>query len=1036
MPWYQRYRQLLRASLACGEESMAECPAMMLVAVATSDLDPVSCFEQLDSAHFMPVNYQSGQYDPTVGRFYLLVHDNSAAPSEKSVDPEAILRNMKQRFRGTPCQLLCINSLPEPNLSAPDVWDACLAPVFFADQIPRHPQTALTRGCLLSGDDMLALRDMVAHIAVKEVVPALEKRLAVLNASVTSSRKGVKNVIKSWWRKPKEAEDRGGGQKGVQYRHDQIESQILLLADCALSVRDVETALGMYRLVRDDYKSDKALLYQGCCQVMVAACHGALEGDSHKRRETEASLRDAIASFQTAQAAAGGRREVTLATRLATQASLALADLLAQMPGRHRDAAEVLVRASRDESFLSSAVLLEQAAWLFHTHAFNRKFAFHVILAGIKYQTAGLEQHAVRCFTAAKQVYASTGWVHIQDYVQAHLAKHTTALGDPTSALNSYLMIVAAGRQSPERQARFLKEFISLCQAHPDALEQLICAQSGDAEMLSGLGIPRVLDQQLEVYESQNAAAASEVALGNSAKVSLAEEKAWMHLVGELEGEVGATFKTLDEAAKSWVANMNAFQRKDATKNWSAVRGVRVLKASTCKNPRARGESVTVKIVLSNPLDVAVSLTDVQLVAAMEASDSEPGTTLDAPTFDATIAKLLASTDPSPLRDFGELVVDSLSVTLGPRETTQVLLRVCPLLTGRLVVSGLKWRLNGEVWATHEMDLPGPLLHDSLDHRATGARAPNTTLIFDVVDDLPWLALELQGLPDTILQGEVVQAVLKVRNVGRASAHGLFVKSDAPWCYVGKAPSFDLNDPAASPAPALMGASGTALEVLDRLAVGDEVMLPLWLRGVGGGKQALQLLLQYGSREPQKPCMRYLRHSCEVCVLPSLHTEVTVTPLQEDAEYLLSVGLTNFCSDALPLVVHDVCALSKLWSVEPLAQPPAAVNYGDKGTLFLRPQESALLNFRVKKAPSSELLAVQEAHWRPSSGPPSASASSPEPMSEPLKTAVAYMCTDDMVSAFQVQCHIKISSIRALVQVSTSVFLTPAYLFCILHPST
>jgi len=999
MPWYQRYRQLLRASLACGEESMAECPALMLVAVASSDLDPVSCFEQLDSAHFMPVNYQSGQYDPTVGRFYLLVHDNSADPSEKKVDPEAILRNMKQRFRGTPCQLLSINSQLEPNLSAPDVWDACLAPVFFPDQIPRHPPTALTRGCLLSGDDMLALRDMVAHIAVKEVVPALEKRLAVLNASVTSSRKGVKNVIKSWWRKPKEAEDRGGGQKGVQYRHDQIESQILLLADCALSVRDVETALGMYRLVRDDYKSDKALLYQGCCQVMVAACHSALEGDSQKRREMEASLRDAIASFQTAQAAAGGRREVTLATRLATQASLVLADLLSQLPGRHRDAAEVLVRASRDESFLSSAVLLEQAAWLFQSHAFNRKFAFHVILAGIKYQTAGLEQHAVRCFTAAEQVYANTGWVHIQDYVQAHLAKHTTALGDPASALSSYLMIVAAGRQSPERQARFLKEFISLCQAHPDALEQLICAQSGDAEMLSGLGIPKVLDRQLEVHESQNAAATSEV--GTSAKVPLSEEKAWMQLVGELEGEIGATFKTLDEAAKSWVANLNAFQRKDATKNWSAVRGVRVLKASTCKNPKARGESVAVKIVLSNPLDVPVSLTDVQLVAAMEASDSEPGTTLDAPTFDATIAKLLASTESSPLRDFGELVVDSLPVTLGPRETSTVLLRVCPLLTGRLKVSGLKWRLNGEVWATHEIDLPGPLLQDSLDHRATNARGPNTTLTFDVVDDLPWLALELQGLPDTILQGEVVQAVLKVRNVGRAPAHGLFVKSDAPWCYVGNAPSFNPSDPAASPAPALMGASGTALEVLDLLPVGEEVMLPLWLRGVGGGKQALHLLLQYGSREPQKPCVRYLRHSCEVCVLPSLHTEVTVTPLQEDAEYLLSIGLTNFCSDALPLVVHDICALSKLWTLEPLAEPPAAVSYGDRGTLLLCPQESALLNFRVKRAATSE-LAVHEAHWNPGSGPLSDSSSSSEPMSEPLKTAVAYMCTDDMVSAFQV----------------------------------
>jgi hypothetical protein len=231
--------------------------------------------------------------------------------------------------------------------------------------------------------------------------------------------------------------------------------------------------------------------------------------------------------------------------------------------------------------------------------------------------------------------------------------------------------------------------------------------------------------------------------------------------------------------------------------------------------------------------------------------------------------------------------------------------------------------------------------------------------------------------------------------VGRAAAHGVVLKSNAPWCYVGPAPAFDPSHPAATPAPALAGASGTALEVLETLEVGEEVTLPLWLRGVGGGKQALQLLLQYS--DPQKrAAVRYVRHACEVCVLPSLHTEATVTPLQ-NGEYLLSVGLTNFRSDGLPLAVHEVCALSKLWSVEPMAEPPATATYGEKGTLLLRPQESALLSFRLKPAPSGE-SDVQAAHWSPGSSPSQSAA----PMSEPLKTAVAYMCTDDMVAAFQV----------------------------------
>ena len=275
---------------------------------------------------------------------------------------------------------------------------------------------------------MLALRDLVHSIAVKEIVPAMEKRMATLNSAVSSSRKGVKNVIKSWWRKPKEAE--ASSAAGVQYRYESIENQILLLADSALVMKDLETAHSNYRLVRDDFKSDKAFLHQGCTQVMIAHCLAVLEageGGRTRSREIESSLREAAAAFQTAQQ--GGRREVTVATRHATQASFLLADLLGSQPGRHRDAAEVLVRASQDESHLSAAVLLEHAAWLYREHKFDRKFAFNIIFAGLKYHGAGLEQHAVRCFTVPRHIFHGTKWVHIQDYVQ--VSKPASESGAP-----------------------------------------------------------------------------------------------------------------------------------------------------------------------------------------------------------------------------------------------------------------------------------------------------------------------------------------------------------------------------------------------------------------------------------------------------------------------------------------------------------------------------------------------------------------------------------------------------------------------------
>lgn len=50
----------------------------------------------------------------------------------------------------------------------------------------------------------MALREFVADICRAHILPMLERRLLTLNHAVTSARKGVRNALKSWWRKPRE----------------------------------------------------------------------------------------------------------------------------------------------------------------------------------------------------------------------------------------------------------------------------------------------------------------------------------------------------------------------------------------------------------------------------------------------------------------------------------------------------------------------------------------------------------------------------------------------------------------------------------------------------------------------------------------------------------------------------------------------------------------------------------------------------------------------------------------------------------------
>ena len=81
-----------------------------------------------------------------------------------------------------------------------------------------------------------------------------------------------------------------------------------------------------------------------------------------------------------------------------------------------------------------------------------------------------------------------------------------------------------------------------------------------------------------------------------------------------------------------------------------------------------------------------------------------------------------------------------------------------------------------QVGGTHQLLRPGPLLHHTREQRATRARAPDLSLTFHVVGDLPWLESQLVGMPATVLQGEVVPASMLLVNRGRAPAGDILIR--------------------------------------------------------------------------------------------------------------------------------------------------------------------------------------------------------------------------------------------------------------------
>lgn len=117
---------------------------------------------------------------------------------------------------------------------------------------------------------------------------------------VNETRKGVKNVLKSFWRKPRDeaispsSSPKSSQGLSIRYRYDRIETQILLLADISFIIKDYETALSMYKLVRDDYKADKSNFHLAHTYIMIALCYFLAE--PHRVRDVQSQL-EAIAQI-------------------------------------------------------------------------------------------------------------------------------------------------------------------------------------------------------------------------------------------------------------------------------------------------------------------------------------------------------------------------------------------------------------------------------------------------------------------------------------------------------------------------------------------------------------------------------------------------------------------------------------------------------------------------------------------------------------------------------------------------------------------
>ena len=670
IPWALRYRHALDATTDQMPHDLFACPPVCLLICTTQEVSPlVDCLRELGSRHYLPHCYNNGLYDPKGLRHEALVlHDTVEGPRDWD---EAGLRSSLQRHFGPNASIVRINGI-QPTTAMQ------LGREETADEWGGGGKC----GNCLSHSDRVVLRQYLESLTTSSVLPALERRMSDLNVVVSDRKKGVKNVLKSFWRKPKEANPEETVTKAtseVTYRFDSVESQTRLLADTLFLMKDYDAALGMYRLIRDDYKHDKAMMHYASVQEMMALCMYFLDPYS-RAKDIVSHIETALLAYSKAaedeRPTPSGQNKnqrsetATHATRCATRLCLWLASTSDTiLGGRHLEVADLLASASSHETSLGAAVLLEQSSAQYYHANMYRKYAFHMLMSGHMFRTAQQEAHAFRCFTSALYLYRDKPWSELHNHLRSALAAQLYAMGRMSVSVQLYARLVgipSGGSVSVKSQQKFVNNLLYICSEYPkkalvgadrmaapselssrerdeyrrgrlDGIVEVIQFTPGAQRILElpRVHLPTVDDSSIvvetpeDVTSSTNAPSASMGTLGkgadsvwNSLKMTATAELKAYDVSKDQSTSDEVTTKALSKIQDTDIRKVIA-QIDKATQNRNLRE--RNKRSSNYKGEsppiRARGEPLRVNFTVTNPLSIPVDLSDVQLVA--QVTDSE-----------------------------------------------------------------------------------------------------------------------------------------------------------------------------------------------------------------------------------------------------------------------------------------------------------------------------------------------------------------------------------------------------------------------------
>ena len=566
------------------------------------------------------------------------------------------------------------------------MWDAFVPTLYYPkSQEELKEEASKLRRLYLDDTDFSNMRRYLIHTITQTLIPSLERRIAHLNLAVTNGKKGVKNALKSLWRKPKDgtsmpgtnggvnpipsATKKGnppvGGERGltvnrtgvpngvllstmdeIKYRYDSIESQTRLLADTLFLIHDYEAALETYRLVKDDYKQDKSLMNCATVYEMMALCLVLLDpGGNRNKREILQHLDSALFFYSSAAEEerpkilpTGSSRIATLATRCATRLCLAMSSHRNICSGNDLEMADMLASTSSNETAVSAAILLEQSASHYYRAGMHRKFGFHMLMAGHMFRSSGQDHHALRCFTSAMYAYTygSAQWDTLSNHVSSALAGQLQSMGKMKLCVQLYAKLVSKGGKMSSYVKNLLKSIDrmvseSSSEEHDPGLDNSVRI-IGNVLEFPQLDLPLIRDSsvRLSPFDISHICPSCERVESHFQPDDEApgvtrdiqgSDLIWQDLMSSVEAELQVHSSQVDPGTTDVPQMLMAEICKQSKAASSSSKPIKKAIAEV-RTSRIRMEPILVKLTMTNPLTVGLPLSELQLIAQLRCPTS------------------------------------------------------------------------------------------------------------------------------------------------------------------------------------------------------------------------------------------------------------------------------------------------------------------------------------------------------------------------------------------------------------------------------